>query len=281
MKLTIISGRSGSGKSVCLNLLEDLGFYCIDNLPIGLLPSLIKEINTHHPDVAVSIDARNLPTDLNRFVDIINELKASVKQCEIIFFDADHGTLLRRFSETRRRHPLTSENVSLKEALLVESTVLEPIAHMADLRIDSSNLTVQQLRELVRDRVTHKNKTNTLSILFESFGYKFGVPTDADYVFDIRCLPNPYWEENLRKHTGLDAVVVKFLEAQPITLQLLEDTKRFLSSWLPHFAADNRTYMTIAIGCTGGRHRSVYFTEQLAQYFRPLYHNVQVRHREL
>jgi len=280
MKLTIVSGRSGSGKSVCLHMLEDLGFYCIDNLPVGLLPALLEHNHAQHPAIAVSIDARNLPDDLNRFTSIITDLKKNLEHCEIVFFDAENETLLKRFSETRRKHPLSSDKLSLTEALEYEKQLLEPIAKLADLRIDSTRLTVQQLREMVHHRIT-PNTAKDLSLLFESFGYKSGVPTDADYVFDVRCLANPYWESHLRGHTGKDSNVEEFLLKHPQTNQLLEDIKKFLDAWLPHFATDNRNYMTIAIGCTGGQHRSVYMVEQLANYFRKQHKQVQVRHREL
>ena len=279
MKLTIISGRSGSGKSVCLHVLEDLGFYCIDNLPVELLPALIEQIRIQQPRIAVSVDARNLPQDLDRFIHILEELKKVVTSYEIIYLDAEHATLLRRFSETRRKHPLSSEKIPLQEALQ-EAQLLEPIAQLADLRIDSTRLTVQQLRELIRDRITVKGPKG-LSLLFESFGYKFGVPADADYAFDVRCLPNPYWEPSLRGFTGLDPMVTEFLQQQPQTQKLLDDIKGFMETWLPSFEADNRNYMTIAVGCTGGQHRSVFVAEQLAKHFRNQHRNVQVRHREL
>lgn len=279
MKLIIISGRSGSGKSVCLHMLEDLSFYCIDNLPVGLLPALLEHNHAQHPAVAVSIDARNFPDDLNQFTEIITNLK-KITHCEIVFFDAEDETLVKRFSETRRKHPLSSDKLSLTEALHYEKKLLEPIARLADLRIDSTRLTVQQLRELVHHRITPDIKKE-LSLLIESFGYKFGVPTDADYVFDVRCLANPYWEPHLRAHTGKDNNVADFLLKHPQTQQLLEDIKAFLNKWLPHFATDNRNYMTIAIGCTGGQHRSVYLAERLAEYFRRQQKQVQVRHREL
>jgi UPF0042 nucleotide-binding protein len=280
MKLTIISGRSGSGKSVCLEVLEDLGFYCIDNLPVGLLPALIEQIHTYYSNVAVSIDARNVPTELNRFVQIIEQLKKNVTHYEIIYLDAEDGRLLQRFSETRRKHPLSSRDISLQEALNRESCLLEPIAQLADLRIDSSRLTVQKLRELIRERLSPKTHKG-LSLLFESFGYKFGVPADSDCTFDVRCLPNPYWEPTLRNYTGLNEEVASFLYNYPLTRQLIADIRHFLEKWLPFFEVDNRSYMTVAIGCTGGQHRSVYIVEQLAHYFREYDRNVQVRHREL
>jgi len=280
MKLTIVSGRSGSGKSVCLHVLEDLGYYCIDNLPVSLLPALIKQIAPHQQNVAVGIDARNIPAELDRFVSIIDELKKLASHYEIIFLDAEDLTLLRRFSETRRKHPLSSEKTSLQEALQKESHLVEPIAQLADLRIDTTRLKVQQLRESIRDRLVSK-PNQSLSLLFESFGYKFGIPVDADYTFDIRCIPNPYWDTNLRHLTGMDAPVAEFLEQQPQTQKIIDDITKFLETWLPQFEGDNRNYMTVAIGCTGGQHRSVYVVEQLAKHFRAINYNVQLRHREL
>jgi len=279
MQLTIISGRAGAGKSSCLHLLEDLGYYCVDNLPVSLLPALIEQIKKQHPRVAVNIDARNLPTDLDHFAKTINGLK-KISDMEIIFLDAEDSILLKRFSETRRKHPLSSTKVSLQEAIDKEKTLLEPIAHLADLRMDTSKLTVQQLRELLRARITQK-KHNEISLLIESFGYKFGVPLDVDFVFDARCLPNPYWEPNLRKYTGKDKAVAEFLQKQPTTKKLLADIKNFIDKWLPEFETSNRTYLTVAIGCTGGQHRSVYLSEQLAQHFRKSHPNVQIRHREI
>lgn len=280
MKLTIISGRSGSGKSICLHVLEDLGYYCIDNLPISLLPALVEQISPHQKRVAVSIDARNVPADLHRFSHIIDDLKKMVSSYEIIFLDADEGTLLRRFSETRRKHPLSSEKIHLHEALQQESKLLEPIAQLADLRIDTTQRSVQQLREHVRDRITAKTN-KSLSLLFESFGYKRGIPIDADFTFDVRCIPNPYWETSLRGLNGKDQPVIEFLQKQSQTKKLIADISHFLDSWLPYYGADNRSYMTIAIGCTGGQHRSVYVVEQLADHFRNQDYNIQIRHREL
>lgn len=279
-KLIIVSGRSGSGKSICLHVLEDLGFYCIDNLPVNLLPALIKELSANHKLAAVSIDARNLPRDLTHFSQIFKVIKNSEFRCETLFFDAQDFTLLKRFSETRRKHPLTSDTVSLQEALKEELYLLQPIAEVADLRIDTTRTTIPQLRELLLQHIGHR-KNQTLSILFESFGYKFGIPTDADYVFDVRCIPNPYWEPVLRSSDGLNENVAKFLEAQPQTAQLLNDIQQFLDTWIPKFISDNRNYMTIALGCTGGQHRSVYLAEKIAQHFQKKYQNIQIRHREL
>lgn len=279
MKLIVISGRSGSGKSICLHVLEDLGFYCIDNLPVGLLPALVKEIGHQFKQIAVSIDARNIPTDITRFDNILKALKQSTDEYEIIYLDADDRTLLQRFSETRRKHPLSSSKLPLIEALQHEHQLLQPIAELADLRIDTTHLTMHQLRDLLCQRTLQSK--GRMSLLFESFGYKFGIPTDADFVFDVRCLPNPYWQAGLSSFNGQDLEVNQFLEAQPETQKMFNDIKNFLSHWIPEFIADNRNYLTIAIGCTGGQHRSVYFVEKLANYFGQHHSNIQVRHREL
>ena len=280
MKLIIISGRAGSGKSISLHLLEDLGFYCIDNMPVALLPSLVKELSQHHSQAAISIDARNIPTDTHHFNHIMKEIKGLVQSCEILYFDADDNTLLKRFSETRRKHPLTTDVIPLHEALKIEQNLLQPLSEMADLRVDTSRLTTHQLRDLLKKRIA-LNPSAYLSLLFQSFGYKYGVPPDADFVFDARCLPNPYWQPELRSLTGLDSTVNSFLNVQSETQQLLKDIKLFLETWIPRFIADNRNYLTIAIGCTGGQHRSVYIAEQLSQYFAKSRAHVQVHHREL
>lgn len=281
MKITIISGRAGSGKSVCLHVLEDFGYYCIDNLPVVLLPALIEQLQPHQKRVAINIDARNSSTDLDQFSRVIKDIKTTANDCEIIFFDADESVLLKRFSETRRKHPLSSTKIPLKEALHREIELLEPIAQLADLRIDTSRLSVQQLRDLVRDRIVPSTEHPGLSLLFQSFGYKFGVPLDADFTFDVRCLANPYWEPTLRSYNGLDAEVANFLEQQHATEKMLADITQFLEAWLPEFENSNRNYLTVAIGCTGGQHRSVYVTEKLAEHFRQHHKNIQVRHREL
>lgn len=281
MKITIISGRAGSGKSVCLHVLEDFGYYCIDNLPVILLPALIQQLQPHQKHVAINIDARNSPTDLEQFARVMRDIKASANECEIIFLDADESVLLKRFSETRRKHPLSSTNLPLKEALQREVDLLEPIAHLADLRVDTSRLSVQQLRDLVQDRIITHGEYKGLSLLFQSFGYKFGVPLDADFTFDVRCLANPYWEPHLRSYNGRDSEVVQYLEQQPLTAQMLHDITQFLQTWLPAFENSNRNYLTVAIGCTGGQHRSVYIAESLAKHFQQSHKNTQVRHREL
>ncbi len=288
MKLIIVSGLSGSGKSVALHVLEDLDYYCIDNLPIGLLPALATQVNatvrlpeaTGQVKYAVGIDVRNTDGNLEGVPAMLRELRGHRVDYEIFFLDANNATLLKRFSETRRKHPLSSQQRPLEEAIQLERQLLEPLTNAADLIIDTSLTNVHQLRDLVRQRVVDK-PPRTLSILFESFGYKHGVPADADFVFDVRCLPNPHWEPRLRALTGHDKPVAVFLENQSQVDHMYQDLIGLFDNWLPHFEADNRHYMTIAIGCTGGQHRSVYLVERLAGYFRDQGRHVLTRHREL
>lgn len=283
MKLTIISGRSGSGKSTVLHVLEDRGYYCIDNLPASLLSSLASRISsdaTGIPNVAVSIDARNISADLDKFPSIINELKNKSLPTEIVFLDANSQTLLKRFSETRRKHPLSSEAIGLKEAIDKESELLEAISIMASLSIDTSNMSLHQLRDTVKNHLLDDQQT-TLALLFQSFGFKNGLPVDADIVYDVRCLPNPYWDNSLRSLTGLDDAVVGFLDSQEEVQEMCSDIENFLQKWIPSFESNNRSYITVALGCTGGQHRSVYMCEKLGEIFSTQGSNVQVRHREL
>ena len=283
MKLTIISGRSGSGKSTVLHVLEDRGYYCIDILPASLLSSLASRISsdaTGIPNVAVSIDARNISADLDKFPSIINELKNKSLPTEIVFLDANSQTLLKRFSESRRKHPLSSEAIGLKEAIDKESELLEAISIMASLSIDTSNMSLHQLRDTVKNRLLDDQQT-TLALLFQSFGFKNGLPVDADIVYDVRCLPNPYWDNSLRSLTGLDDAVVGFLDSQEEVQEMCSDIENFLQKWIPSFESNNRSYITVALGCTGGQHRSVYMCEKLGEIFSTQGSNVQVRHREL
>jgi len=283
MKLIIVSGRSGSGKSTALNVLEDLGFYCIDNLPVGLLPNLITQMpsdKANSTDVAVSIDARNVPSELANFADFIHQIDQSKCKIEIVYLDADSDTLLTRFSATRRKHPLTGPDTPLLEAINREGELLSHIAEMADLRIDTTHLSMHQLRSMVKNRVIQK-QGNEMSLLFESFGFKHGIPKDSDLVFDVRCLPNPYWDPQLRKYCGQDTPIIEFLENEKSVNAMFEDISRFLKNWLPQFQENNRTYMTVSIGCTGGQHRSVYMAERLFRHHMDSLSNVQLRHREL
>lgn len=284
MRLIIVSGRSGSGKSTALDVLEDNGFYCIDNLPAGLLPELAERALLHtellQPQVAVSIDARNLPSQLKRFPELLEDVRARYIQCDVLYLDAADETLLKRFSETRRRHPLTNQNRSLAEAIHDEELLLVPIIDHADLKIDTTHLNLYQLRDTLKLRLLNQPEPGT-AFLFESFGFKRGMPVDADLVFDVRCLPNPYWKADLRDFSGLDQPVIDYLAAQTDVEEMFQDILAYLSKWLPRFAASNRAYVTVAIGCTGGHHRSVYLAERLGQALREPLKNVQVRHRDL
>ncbi|MEA2079279.1 MAG: RNase adapter RapZ [Pseudomonadota bacterium] len=283
MKLVIVSGLSGSGKSVALHTLEDLGYYCIDNLPTGLLSALAQELRlSQHPieRAVVGIDARNLPQALQQFDKILDQLGTQGIESEILFLTCESDTLIKRFSETRRRHPLSDEQFSLVEAIEYERDLLEPIAKRADLFIDTSETTIHQLRDLVHQRIDHRQESR-LSLLFESFGYKSGIPTDADFVFDARCLPNPHWQQGLRPLTGRDIEVITYLEGEPQVEQMYSELCSFLDRWIPAFEADNRSYLTIAIGCTGGQHRSVYLVERLLRHFQGRYPAAASRHREL
>lgn len=283
MKLYIVSGLSGSGKSTVLHVLEDMGFFCIDNLPLGLLANfaahMVSTPEKFYECAAVGIDARNRSGDLRRFPSILAGLRDSKLSCEVIFLDADDHILIKRFSETRRRHPLSSQETSLAEAIQHERELLEPVIHQADLYVDTSHTNLHQLRDMVRERVAHR-KQQTLSLMFQSFGFKHGIPVDADFVFDVRCLPNPYWDHQLREFTGKDQPVADFLEKHDVVDQMFKDIEKFVTDWVPRFQAADRTYVTIAIGCTGGQHRSVYFVERLARHFRQSY-EVLARHREM
>ncbi|ERP91253.1 glmZ(sRNA)-inactivating NTPase [Alcanivorax sp. P2S70] len=282
MKLTIISGRSGSGKSTAIQALEDQGYYCVDNLPVGMLPTLAQQLSegeTAIGHVAVGIDARNLPGQLLAFDNILDALKQQQITSEIIYLDADDNTLLKRFSATRRRHPLATDQRSLEDAIAHEKDLLANIRQRADLVIDSSNHEVHSLRNLIRERVAQRR--NALSLQIESFGFKNGLPTDADFVFDVRILPNPHWHPDLRPLTGRDQGVIDFLQKHDISHDLLDDIATFVQRWLTAFAHSDRSYVTVAIGCTGGQHRSVYITEQLAARLREQGITLQVRHREL
>lgn len=280
MHLLILSGRSGSGKTVSLNALEDLGFYCVDNLPVNMLPELISKLSPNHNKLAVSIDARNLPKDINELKSVIALIKTPATQCDILYLDAEDTKILMRFSETRRKHPLTASGLSLKEALRQEQALLSPLANMADLTIDTTELSKHQLCSLIWERVG-QNPSNQLQVLLQSFGYKNGLPCDSDFIFDVRCLPNPYWQPGLRAYTGKDQEVAHFLDEQPDVKIMIESIYQFLENWVPKFEQDNRSYLTVSIGCTGGQHRSVYIAERLLELLKIERERVQARHRDL
>jgi RNase adapter protein RapZ len=284
VRLIFLSGLSGSGKSVALHVLEDLDFYCIDNIPAALLQSFIS--HTLHSDstiyqrTAIGIDARTAQTDISAVPALIAELKASGLNCELVFLVADDDELLRRFAETRRKHPLNREHQDLRAAIALERRLLEPIINAADLVVDTSRLSVHELRELIARRVGRRPRER-MSILFESFGFKNGIPGDADFVFDARSLPNPYWDPVLRPLTGQDEAVVRFLEAQSGVRQFIEQVAQFIDARIPEHQAANRRYLTVAIGCTGGQHRSVYIAERLAAHAAERWPQVSVRHSAL
>lgn len=281
MKLVIISGRSGSGKSSALDMLEDIGFYSIDNLPASLLPDLAKQQlkNNSKNRVAVSIDARNNLDELSRFKDIFKKIPKNIDS-NIIFLDANNSTLIKRFSETRRKHPLTTNNLSLQEAIKKESEILDDIASMADLNIETSRMNLHDLRHLISFRIG-KKITNDMSLLFQSFGYKNHIPIDSDIVFDVRCLKNPYWEKELRSLNGKDKKIKDFFEKDKDVISMTKDIIKYLEIWLPKFRAVDRSYTTVSIGCTGGQHRSIYITEKIFDHFNDSLNLVQIYHREI
>ncbi len=281
MKLIIVSGLSGSGKSIALQVLEDLEYYCIDNLPINMIEALVKEIiSAKHEYVAIGIDARNVAAELERFPEQIKQLEKNNIDCEIFFLEASNPALIKRFSETRRKHPLSNQETPLKEAIIQERHLLEPILSKADLRLDTSATNVHQLRDIIKARV-QKADNQSISIMFESFGFKHGVPVNADFVFDVRCLPNPHWVPELRALTGFDNSVIDYLDQYDEVNEMLDDIISFIDKWIPRFEADNRSYITIAIGCTGGQHRSVYLVNKLAKLSKNKHNNVLSRHREI
>ncbi len=281
MRFLVISGRSGSGKTTALHLLEDEGFTCIDNIPVTLLPMLIDYISKQSAQkFAIGIDARNLDADLSLLEGILQNSKIPANDYKVIYLDTQTEVLFKRFSETRRKHPLSDENTALSEALEKERAMLAPIVHISDITIDTSSLNLHELRSTIR-RLVVGNESQGMAIMFTSFGFKYGAPTDADFVFDVRSLPNPHWDSALRLKTGLEQEVIDYLSSQDEVSDMLDDIGGFIGKWIPSFQNNNRSYLTIAIGCTGGMHRSVYVCERLAERLKPVYKNVQVRHRQL
>jgi UPF0042 nucleotide-binding protein len=284
MRLIIVSGLSGSGKSVALHQLEDIDFYCVDNIPAALLKPFIahtiRGTDEVYPRTAVGLDARNRPNEIETIPALVAELRRSGISSEVLYLHASDEVLLKRYAETRRKHPLVSPQVSLRDAIHSERKLLEPITIAADLVIDTSNMSVHALRERIRERIDQR-RDGRLALMFESFGYKHGIPGDADFVFDVRSLPNPYWEPSLRHLTGCDPAVVEFLAGHASVRAMIEALAEFLQARIGEFAQANRSYLTIAVGCTGGQHRSVYIAEQLAKRFRASYPQVLTRHDSL
>ena len=278
MQVVLISGLSGSGKSIALNVLEDAGYYCVDNLPAPLLSDLVGHLRLEgHDMAAVAVDMRG-GSSIAALPPQLRKLESEGVTLRFVFLDARNDILIQRFSETRRRHPLAGDDVTLEEAIVREREALEMLASMGH-HIDTSNLRPNALRASIKEFAALDERTG-LTLLFESFGFKHGIPLDADLVFDVRCLPNPHYDPALRPLTGRDAAVIRFLEEQPEVARMEADLRRFIGDWLPAYIRDNRSYLTVGIGCTGGQHRSVYLAEKLAAHFRESA-RVLVRHRSL
>ena len=284
MRLVILSGLSGSGKSVALHMLEDLGYYCVDNIPAGHLQSFVRETlltgDPAYQRMAVGVDARNRLEDIRSVPQTVKKLRAEGIECEIVFLHAEDAVLLKRYSESHRPHPLAGDGRALKDAIAAERELLGPLADEADMVLDSSRTSVHELRELVRERI-HREARIALSLLFQSFGFRHGIPGDSDFVFDARGLPNPYWEPSLRNLSGRELAVAKYLERHELVNHFVADVSGFLDFWIPKFETSNRQYLTVSIGCTGGYHRSVYVVERLAEHFRKQGREVLVRHNGL
>jgi UPF0042 nucleotide-binding protein len=284
VKLVIVSGLSGSGKTVALHTLEDAGYYCIDNLPLGMLPELVDNMINTAADpydlVAVAVDARSGVDGSDRFDEIMNRISEHSLQLKVLFLTSDTSRLLKRFSETRRKHPLSRKGLPLADAIQQEKKILEDVHANADLAINSTNLNVHELRQMINDKLLSRTGSQ-MGVLIQSFGFKNGVPPDTDFVFDVRCLPNPHWEKDLRPLTGCDQAVVKYLENYSEVEEMFCSIYNFLNDWFPRFEKENRSYMTISIGCTGGKHRSVYLTQRLATELGKDRENLSIRHRDL
>ena len=284
MKLVIVTGLSGSGKSIALNTLEDLGYYCVDNLPLFLFSEFTREIasrsNPLFKLVAVGIDARSHPADFGGVASLLKKLENRGIEWQLIYLEAMDETLIKRYSESRRRHPLSDTRHTLTESITIERQILTPFLQAADVHIDTSQTNQHQLRDIIRSHFNDESLP-TLSLKFESFGFKHGVPRDADFVYDARCLPNPHWQPELRALTGKHQEVIDFLEQYENVIAFKSDIVHFLDKWIPSFQADGRSYLTIAIGCTGGQHRSVYLIEQLSIHYKSSKLPVITRHREL
>ena len=283
-RLIIVSGLSGSGKSIALHVLEDLGYYCIDNLPAALLQSAVAEVTSSDQQqtsmLAVGIDVRNRRQDLEALPTLINDFRARDIATDVLFLQADDEVLLKRYSESRRRHPLAEQGSALRAAIDAEREMLAEVTNSADLIIDTSQTSIYELADVIRERVDRRN-SETMSVLIESFGFKNGIPADADFVFDLRCLPNPYWTVKLRGLTGLDTEVREFLDSHDSFVAMHDDILTFLKRWIPEYRDAHRGYLTVAIGCTGGQHRSVYMVDKLVESLGEVDQPVGIRHNEI
>ncbi len=283
MKLVIVSGLSGSGKTIALHTLEDAGFFCVDNLPVGMLVDFITTMQNNKPALydllAVSVDARCDLDDMEHFDNILKELQALDIEVTTLFLTSEVEKLLTRFSETRRKHPLSRRGLPLVEAIHLERSILKPVRASADLTIDTSDLNVHELRRIIRHRLVEEHKDG-MAILIQSFGFKHGMPADTDFMFDVRCLPNPHWEGSLRPYTGKDQPVIDYLESFEEVRRMKQSIVDFLKQWIPCFEQEGRSYMTVSIGCTGGQHRSVYLAQKICEELSAERDNVSLRHRE-
>jgi UPF0042 nucleotide-binding protein len=284
-RLAIVTGVSGSGKSVALHTLEDEGFFCIDNVPSQLLSDIIDKLLISDSELyrrlAIGIDTRSEQASADNLLKLLAELRArNDTEVEVLFLDTDRSTLVTRFSETRRKHPLSTAELPLIAAIDEEARLLHPVKAEAELVVDTSALNLHELRDIVRTYMLGKTQGG-LALVFQSFGFKHGSPASTDFMFDVRCLPNPHWKPELRPYNGTDAPVIDFLESQEPVGDMLNDIRDFVDRWLPMFESENRAYLTVSIGCTGGRHRSVYLVEQLSKFFSGIRSNVSRRHREL
>lgn len=283
MQLIIVSGLSGAGKSVALHTLEDEGYYCVDNLPTSMLVDLARKMTANsisYDRVAVGVDARGEIEYLKLFESVIAQIRSLGLEITVLFLDAHNDVLTTRFSETRRKHPLSKHGAPLGAAIDTERSILGLIEQTADVAIDTTNLNLHQLREVIRARVVGHNRT-PMNVLLQSFGFKHGAPHGSDFIFDVRCLPNPYWSPHLRPMTGLDKPVADFLSEQKLVVQMVDNISDFFLTWTPVFEQENRSYLTVSVGCTGGRHRSVFITERVLEKLGKKIDNISTKHREI
>ncbi len=284
MKLIIVTGLSGSGKTIALHTLEDAGYFCVDNLPAGLLSDFIITMkNTSlgsYELIAVAVDARCDIDEISHIDHIITEIKAMDVEVEVLFLSAKTETLLTRFNETRRKHPLSRKGLPLVESILIERSILKNISLAAEITIDTTDLKAHELRRIIHNRII-RQENKTMAILIQSFGFKHGLPVDTDFMFDVRCLPNPHWENHLRLYTGKDQPVIEYLQSFPEVAEMSDSILDFLQKWIPGFEKEGRSYMSISIGCTGGQHRSVYLVERIHSELQKSRRNISVRHREI